>query len=101
MPNKNYVRGSTKEREVVNQARSQGFLSFRSAGSHSKIDVVIAEPNKTYFLQLKRVKTKYYNFDKELQELKDLKLDKHIIKQLWIYRDYEKRNNKWQKISIP
>ncbi|MCK9371342.1 hypothetical protein M0R04_15620 [Candidatus Dojkabacteria bacterium] len=39
MPNKNYIKGVKKERKIVNEFRDMGFLSFRSAGSHSKIDV--------------------------------------------------------------
>lgn len=40
MPNKNYIKGRRKEYKVVNEAKSHGFISFRSAGSHSPIDVV-------------------------------------------------------------
>lgn len=32
-----------KERKVVNQARDKGHIAFRSAGSHSPVDVVILE----------------------------------------------------------
>ena len=41
MPNANYIKGVRKERKIVNEAREQGLISFRSAGSHSPIDVVI------------------------------------------------------------
>jgi Holliday junction resolvase len=41
MPNKNYLKGVRKERKIVNQARDEGLIAFRSAGSHSPIDVVI------------------------------------------------------------
>jgi len=44
MPNYNYLKGVRKERKLVNDARAQGFLAFRSAGSHSPIDVVIIDP---------------------------------------------------------
>jgi len=43
MPSKLYVKGVRKERKYVNQARAEGKLSFRSAGSHSPIDVVIID----------------------------------------------------------
>lgn len=39
MPNKNYVKGVRKERLLVNNARMIGEIAFRSAGSHSPIDV--------------------------------------------------------------
>ena len=46
MTNKNYIKGVKKERMYVNQARAKGLISFRSAGSHSPVDVVIIDiPN--------------------------------------------------------
>lgn len=55
MPNKNYIAGVRKERKLVNEARAQGFISFRSAGSHSPIDVVIIDKKnmKVRFIQCK------------------------------------------------
>ena len=41
MPNKAYRKGYRYERSIVNKARSNGKLAFRSAGSHSPVDVVI------------------------------------------------------------
>jgi hypothetical protein len=37
----NYKRGAAKERKIVNEARQAGHIAFRSAGSHSPIDLVI------------------------------------------------------------
>lgn len=44
MGNKNYLKGVRKERKLVNEARAKGCLAFRSAGSHSPIDVFILDP---------------------------------------------------------
>ena len=46
MPNSNYIKGVKKERKIVNDARAEGLLSFRSAGSHSPVDVVIIDAQK-------------------------------------------------------
>ncbi len=43
MPNRNYLKGVRKERKIVNEARERGLISFRSAGSHSPIDVCIID----------------------------------------------------------
>ena len=40
MPNKNYVKGRRKEYRIVHALRDRGFIAFRSAGSHSPVDVV-------------------------------------------------------------
>ena len=55
MPNANYIKGVRKERKFVNLAREAGLIAFRSAGSHSPIDVcIIDEVNmKIEFLQCK------------------------------------------------
>jgi Holliday junction resolvase len=55
MPNRNYLKGVRKERQLVNQAREQGLIAFRSAGSHSPIDVVIInmEKEEIRFIQCK------------------------------------------------
>ena len=46
-----YRKGAVFEREIVNLARSKGNLAFRTAGSHSPIDVVIiSQKNKTITL---------------------------------------------------
>ena len=43
MSNRNYVNGVYRERKIVNQARDDGMISFRSAGSHSIIDVIVID----------------------------------------------------------
>ena len=44
MPNLNYRRGADYERWIVNHFRNKGWLAFRSAGSHSPIDVIAVDP---------------------------------------------------------
>lgn len=43
MPNLNYKRGADKERRIVRNAKGEGCIAFRSAGSHSPIDVCIVD----------------------------------------------------------
>lgn len=44
MPNANYVKGRRKEYKSVYQFKREGCIAFRSAGSHSPIDVVAINP---------------------------------------------------------
>ena len=53
MPNRNYINGANKERKIVNAARERGAVSFRSAGSHSPIDVIIIEGSTIRLIQSK------------------------------------------------
>jgi len=50
-----YKKGANYERDIVNQARANGHLAFRSAGSHSPIDVIIIDNInfKIYLIQCK------------------------------------------------
>lgn len=46
MPNYKYNKGVRKERKIVNAAKEKGLVAFRSAGSHSPIDVVIIDVHR-------------------------------------------------------
>ena len=74
MPNSNYRKGYMKEREFVLKARSEGKISFRSAGSHSPIDVCIIDlkARTIEFLQSKPNSMPESQKKKLEQELKEL-----------------------------
>jgi len=58
MPNKNYVKGRRKEYAIVKKERERGRIAFRSAGSHSPVDVVsIDTANKKIRLIQSKPKT--------------------------------------------
>lgn len=69
MPNKNYQKGYAKERRIVNRFREKGILSFRSAGSHSPIDV-IAIDHVNHIIHLIQAKPKTMS-DNAKQKLLD------------------------------
>ena len=45
MPNKHYLRGVRFERDLVNLGRAHGWEAWRSAGSHSMVDVTWCREN--------------------------------------------------------
>jgi Holliday junction resolvase len=85
MPNKNYIKGRRKEYAIVKEAKAKGNLAFRSAGSHSCVDVVVidvknreiqliqSKPNDISELEIKRLE-----FDNK--DLNGLYIVKYIIK---------------------
>jgi Holliday junction resolvase len=84
MGNKSYQKGYRKEREIVNQARKEGFIALSSRGSHSPIDVVIVCPKQKIvkFIQVKNFKV-YGKKLKELEKFKDLS-DEYMCKfEVW------------------
>lgn len=46
MPNRNYINGRAREYKVKWALERLGMISFRSAGSHSPIDVIGIDPEK-------------------------------------------------------
>jgi Holliday junction resolvase len=56
MPNTYYNRSKRKEQELVREAKKEGKIALRSAGSKSPIDVVIID-RKNKLIQLLQVKT--------------------------------------------
>jgi hypothetical protein len=91
--NKNYQKGARLERRIVNTARSLGLMAFRSAGSHSKIDVCIIDTRhkKVRFIQSKAKKLTVGALNREFEGFKTIDdeyfvrfqvIDQNNIKQL-------------------
>ena len=77
MPNSNYIKGVRKERKFVNEAKEQGKIAFRSAGSHSPIDACIIdlEARRIEFIQCKpdsMSNNKKRELEEELNKLNNL-----------------------------
>lgn len=55
MPNRKYEKGRRKEYKIIHKEREKGRLAFRSAGSHSPIDVISIDikERKIRFIQSK------------------------------------------------
>ena len=74
MPNKNYRNGAEKERKIVNKAREKGLIAFRSAGSHSPIDVITID-SEMQLIELIQSKGKNFSArekEKLLEKYKNL-----------------------------
>lgn len=69
MPNKAYRKGYEHERKIVNAARQDGKLAFRSAGSHSPVDCIIidSEGRTIELIQAKAGKSLSENARRELE----------------------------------
>ena len=69
-----YRKGRAKEYKIVNSYKDRGFIAFRSAGSHSPIDVVGIDTRKRriYLIQAKSGFSKERLKQKLEEENKDL-----------------------------
>lgn len=76
MPRTNYQRGADKERRLLNKWKEkEGVIGFRSAGSHSPIDLCIIDKveRRIHFLQAKPKSFSDNKRQKLLDELDFLK----------------------------
>jgi len=71
MPNANYIKGIRFEREIVNKERKEGNIAFRSAGSHSPVDVVVIDKDfkQIWFIQAKTGQKKHTKLEKEFNDV--------------------------------
>ena len=81
MPNKRYVNGRRKEYKTINELRDQGFIAFRTAGSHSPFDVigVNEETLEIVFIQCKPSKMSEKGKQRLLDEHKALNKERFTI----------------------
>lgn len=73
MARTNYQRGYETERKIMEQLADQGYLVLRSAGSHSKIDVLGLRRDRIIAVQSKRTKKfSMSSYRKEIQAIQEL-----------------------------
>lgn len=71
---KAYRKGADREREIVNMFKKKGYLSFRSAGSHSPIDVFALNPQTKEILLIQSKAGKSYSPSFKSKLLNELKI---------------------------
>ena len=95
----NYQRGFETERKIMQELTGQGYLVMRSAGSHSKIDVLGLRKDRIVAVQSKRTKKFSMSaYKKELAAIQDViatySLD-NVDFELWVWVDRQ-GFKKWQ-----
>jgi Holliday junction resolvase len=88
----NYKRGRNTEYKAVEILEAAGYIAFRSAGSHSPVDVVGIGPTGVRLIQLKRAKqgnswkAEYEIAREQLQGLPKLP---GVTREIWVWVDRE------------
>ncbi|MBC9785921.1 Holliday junction resolvase [Heliobacterium chlorum] len=96
----NYQRGYEIERKIMQELTDHGYLAIRSAGSHSKIDVLGIQGNRVVAVQSKRTKAfKPSAYRKEIEEIqqviRDYDLGGVMEFEFWVWVDH-KGFTKWK-----
>jgi len=96
MPNKNYIKGRNYEYKTKFILESWNYYVVRSAGSHSKIDLVaflkLTSDNfdRLPIIRAIQVKADSSPIKKDLQEIQRLQLPAIVCKEIWHWRKQEK-----------
>ncbi|MBC9786399.1 Holliday junction resolvase [Heliobacterium chlorum] len=90
----NYQRGYEIERKIVQDLTSHGYLVLRSAGSHSKIDVLGIRKDRILAVQSKRTKAfSLSTYRKEIvsiqKVIREYDLGNTLDFELWIWIDHK------------
>ena len=97
----NYQRGYQTEWRAKQELEKLGFFVTRAAGSHTLFDLWCVNKSGMRLIQLKRVKKGNGYFKNEIQEI--LEFHNHpenCSKELWIWYDWKKRGEKWERIVV-
>jgi Holliday junction resolvase len=99
----NYTRGRAFEYEIVKYFKNLGYLAYRSAGSHSPVDVTAISSDKVYLIQAKVTKRKINPanlslYDSDLLKLQKLAVHPIVTKQLWV-KELRKTVHKFEIIK--
>jgi len=91
MPRTNYARGREVEYKAISELKNKYycFLSHRTSGSHSKVDVFGVSPSFVFFVQLKRTKDGRFP-KKELEDLKNMAENLNndsVVFGFWVWQD--------------
>ncbi|SFH22533.1 holliday junction resolvase (hjc) [Desulfotomaculum arcticum] len=91
MARTNYQRGYEVERKIMEQLAEQGFLVLRSAGSHSKIDVLGLRRDRIIAVQSKRTKKlSFSGYKKEVTAIQSVIFEyglDNVDFELWVWVD--------------
>lgn len=88
--NKQYLRGTAKERELKIDLEEQGYSVVRSSGSHGAWDLCAIKDNENLFIQCKRELNKGQtikpeNYKKDIDQLKKLATQDQLIRKVLLY----------------
>ena len=93
MPNKNYIKGRNKEYDCMSRLKKVGYLTHRTAGSHSAADVIaflidveISDQPLVRYIQIKSMaKQNRSMVQKERRKLAKIFLPRAVSRELWVY----------------
>ena len=84
MPNRNYVKGRSREYLALYALRRAGWMASRSAASHGAVDVFAAKGGKVLLVQVKSGRARATK--EELEELVEWGENSNGDAEVWYYK---------------
>lgn len=84
MVNENYVQGRRAEYRCRDYFKSQGYQSWRMAGSHGPFDVIAISGDEVILAQVKSYKDVAGSYEEDIKKLKKLNVPANVTKMLII-----------------
>lgn len=100
--NNNKRRGIEIENRAKRELILEGFTPLHCRGSLGCVDVVAFNKDLTRFINIKRVKNRYYSFLHEIQNIHNIKFPPKSRVELWVFLDRITgiRKGGWKKFLI-
>lgn len=85
----NYKRGYEIERKVMRLLAAAGYITARTAGSHSPFDVVAVNSTGVRLIQVKRTKRDKFDalLDMAIEEIQQVPRLPGVSREVWIWVD--------------
>lgn len=84
LPNRNYLRGRSREYQAMLTLKKDGWMVSRSAASHGAVDVFAAKEGKILLVQVKSGKARASK--EELEELVRWGMSSNADAEVWHYK---------------
>lgn len=88
MPNRNYVKGRSREYSALYALRKDGWMASRSAASHGAVDVFAAKDGRVLLVQVKSGRARATK--EELEELSRWGQSANGDAEVWYYKGWGK-----------
>ena len=99
--NRNYKKGYAFERSIVESYRKIGWVAFRSAGSHSPIDVVVINPKnvEVILIQCKNKVLTDGAVEREIEYVKSSGLHTQYMTAVRVLLAYKEKGHRGYKLK--
>jgi Holliday junction resolvase len=85
MTNNRYIKGRAAEYQIIHRLMDEGWLVFRTAGSHGMFDIIALDSENIRLIQVKAVAGRGAGYSKKEESfIKNLAVPDNVSKEIWV-----------------